>query len=325
MSSEKKKQENIKVGDEALVKAQTFTKKAWNRWNPDWESAGRFYREAVKAYKLAGDDKKTIAAARESAIAHDELGQFLQTASDLELAASLLGKSSDHAEKALAYELYKEAAINYRKNNSYDKCAAMLVKAADLMDAEADQQLSIDALNEATDLFIDENRGAFHDTTFKKAISTAIKYQRFEDAIRYMQKQNQLIKDQNLMSTFENDYYKNILCQMVLYYHMGEPDSAREVLDKAEQENNKFTGSDQFDCANALAEAYDEEDSEKLGEALKKNPFKYILNPVAVIARKLRIQSSGAVKKKKPKPPRRIADLEEGAGKVEEKDDDDFT
>lgn len=267
MSGEKKRQENVKLGDESYQKAQKFTKKTLTRWKPDWEQAARFYREAVKYYKMGNDESKTITACRESAVAHDELGQFLQTATDLETAAGLMVKESNSAatnneNRSVAYELYREAAINFRKNNSYERSAAMYCKAADLMsEDEKNYPLAIAALDEATDIFIDENRGQFHDSTYKKAIMMAVKFQRYDDAIKYIEKQNKLIQDQSLLESFESDIYKNILCEMILYYHQGDVEGARQVLEKAEN-NPKFVGSDQFDAASALAEAYDEEESE---------------------------------------------------------------
>ena len=254
-------------------------KKTLTRWKPDWESASRYYRDAVKAYKLGDDDEKTIQACKESAIAHDELGQFLTTATDLETAASLMSKEGNKGDKQSAYDCYRESGLNYRKNNSYEKAAAMYVKAAETMEGK-DQGLALDALKDACAIFEDEQRGQFHDSTFKKAINSAIKYNKPDEAIAFMKRQNALVKDQSLMSSFSSDVYKNYLQILVLLYQQGEVDQAREEFNAAEQANDKFHSSEQYDAAAALVEAYDEGDSDKLTEALKKTPFKYITNSV---------------------------------------------
>jgi tetratricopeptide (TPR) repeat protein len=141
MASERKRAEELKLAEEDYAKAVKYTKKTLTRWKPDWDQASRFYREAVKHFKIAGDDDRTIAVARESAVAHEEVGQFLQCAVDLELAATLLLKSSNKIEKDQAYELFKESAINYRKNNNSEKAAGLLVKAAESVESTSEGQL----------------------------------------------------------------------------------------------------------------------------------------------------------------------------------------
>ena len=277
---ERKRAENVKAGDEAMVKAQKFTKKTLTRWKPDWESASRFYRDAVKAYKVGDDDEKTIQGCKESAVAHDELGQFLTAATDLETAAQLMAKESNKGDRQAAYDCYRESGLNYRKNNSYEKAAAMYVKAAETME-EKDQGLALEALKDACAIFEDEQRGQFHDATFKKAINSAVKYGKVDEAIAFMKRQNSLIKEQSLMSSFSSDVYKNYLQILVLLFQQGEVDQARDEFAAAEAANDKFPSSEQYPAAAALVEAYDDGDSEKLTEALKKTPFKYIANSVS--------------------------------------------
>ena len=333
------------------------TKKTLTRWKPDWESASRFYRDAVKLYKVGDDDEKTIQACRESAIAHDELGQFLTTATDLETAAQLMAKESNKGDKQAAFDCYRESGLNYRKNNSYEKAASMYVKAAEVMEG-TDQQLALEALKDACAIFEDEQRGTFHDATFKKAINSALKYGKTDEAIAFMKRQNQLVKDQGLMASFATDVHKNYLQILVLLYQQGELDKAREEFEAAEQANDKFMQSEQFDAAASLVEAYDEGDSEKLTETLKKTPFKFIMNSVhstahaaaaacrcgasqpsysdlclssslcavqvSVIARKLQMREGKRPAKKRPAAAKAAAGAP-AQEEEDEKDDDDFT
>lgn len=76
--------------------------------------------------------------------------------------------------------------------------------------------------------------------------------------------------------------------------------------------------------------------SDKLAETIKKSPFKYILNPVAVIAKKLKIDNNMS---SQPKRATRVSAFAPSSSssssataaavpaepEVEEKDDDDFT
>ena len=300
------------------------TKKTLTRWTPDWESAGRFYRDAVKLYKLAGEDERTIQACRESAVCHDELGQFLTTAADLETAASLLAKEGSEAKRRAAFDCYRESGLNYRKNNSYEKAAAMYVKAAEVMEAADDRALALEALQEACSIFEDEQRGQFHDSTFKLAIGKAVKWGRYDAAIAFMRRQTALVKEQQLLSTFATDVHKNRLQTMVLLYQQGDVQAAREEFEQAEAAaGERFPQSDQYPAAAALVDAYDSGDSEKLGEALKLTPFKYIMNSIAVIARKL--QMTEGRQRRSRKTPDTAAHDAAAAADEDEKDEDDFT
>jgi len=104
-------------------------------------------------------------------------------------------------------------------------------------------------------------------------------------------------------------------------YRTGVVSGAREEFEAAEAANDKFIQCDQYEAAAALVDAYDTGDSEKLGEALKKSPFKYIMNSIAVIARKLQMQE-GKKPRKKPTP---AAAGGAEAAEEDEKDEDDFT
>jgi len=237
-------------------------------------------------------------------------------------------KEGNKGDRKEAYECYRESGLNYRKNNSYEKGADMYVKAAECIE-EKDQALALEALKEACAIFEDEQRGQFHDATYKKAVNSAIKYGKYDEAIGFMRRQNQLIRDQNLMSTFASDVFKNHLQIVILYYHMQEPDSAREALQQAEQAGDRFAQSDQYSAAVALMESYDEGDSEKLGETLKMSAFKFLsANSIAVMARKLQmVETQGGGKKKKSAAKKAAAGGGKAAAAVEEdeKDEDDFT
>jgi tetratricopeptide (TPR) repeat protein len=337
--SDKKKAENIKLADAALKKAHEATKKTFLRWKPDWELAARHYREAVKYYKGSGLPSVLVQVSRESAVAHDEIGQYLEGAMNLEIAAGILAKGEGDVktDRKLAYELYRESSIMFRKANSFDRSAGMLIKAAEAMEPEnasstagvpiitnldsaANENISlgIEALKEACSIFEDEQRIAFHEATFKKAITYCLKYNHLDECIEFLHRQNEMYKQQ--LTTFETDLYKNYLCEILLYMYQNSLDEANDCLQRY-QNNEKFITTEHFEAAQNLITAFEDGDEEKLKTAKNHNALKYILNPVAILTRKFTI-SNDRPRVRKPK------STAAGVGKnveAEVKDEDDFT
>jgi len=152
-----------------------------------------------------------IAALRESAIAHKEIESYHTAAADLEAAANLVreGKRDD----ALASGLYQESAQLYRlQGASYDKAAAMLVKAGETI-GETDVNAGVELMKQACAIFEDENRGVFHDATFKKAICFCISKEKYGSARSLLRRQ--IAIGQQHMNPFEADIYKNALSIIV--------------------------------------------------------------------------------------------------------------
>ena len=58
-----------------------------------------------------------------------------------------------------------------------------------------------------------------------------------------------------------------MLQTVILYYHMHEPDNAKEALQQAKR-SGRFAQSDQYSAAVALVDSYEEQDSEKLSETM---------------------------------------------------------
>lgn len=58
--SDKKRQENLMLAQDALAEAKRKASTNWKRWKPDWEAAARYYRDAVKYFKLSGDHFATV-------------------------------------------------------------------------------------------------------------------------------------------------------------------------------------------------------------------------------------------------------------------------
>lgn len=280
--SDKKRAENQAIADENYQKAKKKAGTTLLRWKPDWEQAARFYREAVKYYKLAGDFKSAIQAAKESAVAHEEINSLHTAAADLELAAQLTLQETKNNEEAC--DLYKRASQYYRTNGSHDKSAAMLVKAAESI-GEVDINAGIQLMKDACAVFEEENRGEFHDSTFKKAIAFCLHAKKYSAARNLMLRQNAIC--QKHISTFEKDIYKNLLCIIVIRFHTENYEKAQAELREFEA-IERFSRSDEYRAADALVQAFENGSEEELTAACKLQVFKYLPNQISILVRKFK-------------------------------------
>lgn len=288
--SEKKAQENYALAKSNYDKAKKKTSTTILRWKPDWEGAARYYREACKYYKLTGNMAvdETIQALRESAIAHKEIGSWHTAAADVESAA-LLVRDEKHDPK-LAAELYQESSLLYRAQGaSYDKAAAMLVRAGECV-GDTDVEAGVQYMKQACAIFEEENRAMFHDATFKKAIIFCVNHEKFGSARSLLQRQIKL--QQQHLNPFEPDMYKNCLSIIVLRFHTQDYEKASEELQKFES-LERFARSEECLAANEMIQAWEDADEEKFNATMKKQVFKYLINPIAVIARKLPFPQGG--------------------------------
>ena len=277
-------------------------KKTFTRWKPDWEGAARYYREAVKAYKMSGDTAGTIqgqgreteehmrgetegrgeelircasdlfsvrcgshAALRESAIAHKEIDSIHTAASDLEAAANLT--RDERHDLVGASELFKQSGDLFKAHgSSWDKAGQMYVKAAECI-GESDVNAGVELMKEACAIFEDEARGMFHDATFKKAECFCVSRGKFGSARSLLARQIRI--QQRHMNPFEADLYKNCLSIVVLWMHTGDFPKAAEELQKFEG-IERFARSEECLAANELVCAWEDSNQEAWDTCLKK-------------------------------------------------------
>lgn len=285
MLSASAKAENARKGAEAHEKAIEKSKKRFGLFKPDWDQSARWYREAVKSYKLSDQDRLCVQVCRESAIAHEQIASYYTAAQDMEHAGALLVKLRDARGAA---DCYREASVYYRKNNSIDKAAAVLLKAAEALENTEDAE-SLIILSSACQIFEEEQKFTNFEPVFRKAISTAIKAKQMDEAIHFLQRENELYLRH--LDTFENDLYRNLLCIIVLRFHVFDYDKAVEECESF-QSVESFGRSDCGGAARALIQAYEEADPEQLDLVKKMGPFKYILNSVAQLVKKLEFDKS---------------------------------
>lgn len=292
--SAKRLSENLAQAEENYQKGKKKAGTTLLRWKPDWEQAARFYRESVKFYKLAGDSSSVtdalLQALKDAAHAHREIQSFHTAAADLEFAAGLLKEKKQDLEGAA--DLYKQSSDLYRLHgSSVDKCASTLMRACECLGEVGQVEGGVELAKQACALFEEEGKGVFHDATFKRAISFCVAQGKLGSARSLLRRQIAIARQH--LNPFEADLYKNILSIVVLRFHSGEPELAREELHKLESVE-RFSRSEECVAANELVAAWEDGNEEAWSAALKgKSCFKFLLNPIAVIARKLKMPAGG--------------------------------
>lgn len=284
-----KKGENVKLATDAYNKAKRKAGTTLTRWSPDWEQAARFYRDAIKYYRLSGTEyqNELIQCYRESAVAHEAENSFHTAAQHLEAAADLMSKKTID-NPATIFELYQQSSRLYRLNSSPDQAAKVLVKAADAV-GELDVQQGINFLLDACSIYEDENRGELSDATFKRAIIFIVKQQRYDDGIALLKRQCGLYESH--LQTFESDLYRNYLSIIILRFVQQQYERAEQELHQYES-SQRFVRSNEYMAAAALIDAYNNGDAEQLETAVKSNTLKYVSPPIATLARKLKLSKS---------------------------------
>jgi tetratricopeptide (TPR) repeat protein len=257
------------------------------RWKPNWEKAAFYFREAIKKYKKTQDINMLIQAYIKSALAHEQVGSYHTSGSDMENAADLYRKQDLANDAALGYI---QSSKYYKMNNSLMKSANMLMRAAECIN---DPFLGIAYMRDACDTFNTTEMWIYSDTTFKKSISYAIKNNLFVDAIDLLQTQNiiieQMISQQN-QQVFESVLYKNMLSIIILYLYKNEYQKARAEFSTFEN-SGKFNASTEFIVGSNLLDAYTDSDQSELDAVIKQNTVKLLPNSIVQIAYKLKINN----------------------------------
>jgi len=179
-----------------------------------------------------------------------------------------------------AYEQYERSAVYYRINSQSDKAAAVRIKGATLIVKENPDK-AIKTLSDACQVFEDENRGMLSADCFKKSISLACEYERFDDAIKFIRRQNViLLKLGEEETNYLSDVYRNLLgllvhalfftyngssrcacarhalfvASQVIEMHRQDYKKAQETFDQSEMVA-KFSMSEEWEAGNALLAA----------------------------------------------------------------------
>eukprot|EP00457_Paulinella_chromatophora_P008674 gb/GEZN01008715.1/.p1 GENE.gb/GEZN01008715.1/~~gb/GEZN01008715.1/.p1 ORF type:complete len:321 (-),score=81.41 gb/GEZN01008715.1/:409-1371(-) len=276
--------EKAKQAEKHMKEANSKAKGGWLS-KPDWESAAFSYNEAVKLYAGLGDQFKApyIQALKGASEAYGISGSEHPAATNAEKAGDLL--QTDEKGAAEAVELYKSACNHYVGNDNPDKGVGALFKAAKVA-GQTDKKAAIELFREGLNLFVETKRGRFSDKSFKEATSWCVAAECFEGAEELLRMQNKMVVDQDLVDTFQKDMFKNHLSILILDFHRGRYDVAKEHYSEA-IELDGFSSSAEGEAAEQLMAASRASSQEQLDKVKKHSQLKYLPAAFARVARTL--------------------------------------
>jgi len=282
-----KTNENVTKGDAHMEAAKKAAATTMFKWKPDWDTAAREYREAVKMFQASNQDRH-LAALLASVDPHDKIDDWNTAARHLETAGRLYdeGLTSSPAQdnKKNAHRCWLRSAEFYRRNAQHDKAATLMLKAATtIADTNVDEALR--NAQESCEIFKAEDRIAFANEHFKKCASLALQYDKLDVAMAMMKDHNAVYLKHS--KDFEGDVYKNILGIIVILFHQGKYQQAHDEFKMADNVAS-FNTSNEWQAADCLFEAYKKGSAEELDTATKMSSFQYLPNRLARLARKLK-------------------------------------
>jgi len=289
---------NVAKGEAHMENARKAAATSLFKWKPDWETAAREYREAVKMFQSSNQDRH-LAALLESIESSERIEDYNTAARHLEAAGKIydenLSSSPQKDSKRNAHQAWVRCATFYRKNAQHDKAAAILLRAATAL-AEISIDDAIPTVRDSYRIFFDEERVLFGGETFKKCVSLVLQYDKFDVALEIMREHNgAYLKN---LKEFENDLYKNELGIIVIFFHQEKYQEAHDEFKRADN-LGKFNTSPEWEAADSLFAAYKTGSAKNLEVAVKMSPFQYLPNRLSRLARKLKLsqavlQSGGA-------------------------------
>jgi len=278
---------NIAKGDAHMEEAKKAEKTTMFKWKPDWETAAREYREAVKMYCSTNQDKH-LGALLASIDSHEKIEDWNTAGKHLETAGRLydenLTSSPQKDSKINAHRCWLRSAEFYRRNEQPDKAAGLILKAATaIADTNIDEALR--NCSASCEIFKAHERIAFANEHFKKCVSLALQYDKFDVAMGMMKDHNQVYLKAG--KEFESDAYKNELGIIVILFYEEKYKEAHAEFKLADNMAS-FNTSNEWQAADCLFEAYKKGSAEELDKTTKMAAFQFLPNRLARLARKLR-------------------------------------
>lgn len=236
----------------------------------------------------ASNQDRHLAALLASIESHDKIEDWNTAAKHLETAARLYDENlvagSPAEGKRNAQRCWLRSSEYYRRNEQYDKAAVLMLKAATaIADTNVDEALKI--CQESCEIFKAQDRVAFANEHFKKCVSLALQYDKFDFAIAMMKDHNEAYLKHGRQ--FEGDAYKNLLGIIVILFYQGKYQQAQDEF-KIADTMAAFAASSEWQAADCLFEAYKKGSAEDLDAATKMSSFQYLPNRLARLARKIK-------------------------------------
>eukprot|EP01006_Ploeotia_vitrea_P062060 TRINITY_DN80140_c0_g1_i1.p2 TRINITY_DN80140_c0_g1~~TRINITY_DN80140_c0_g1_i1.p2 ORF type:complete len:319 (-),score=195.40 TRINITY_DN80140_c0_g1_i1:50-1006(-) len=271
-------------GDEAMQEARKAASTSMFKWKPDWEKAAIKYQEAAKNYGIAHKYDKQVEALEACAAAFEKLDSYHTVAKCYEDAARVILKH-DGKKQAESAALLQKSSAYYRTNSEPDKSVAVLLKAAAALEKNEDVDGATQLYAEALAVVNEEGRGKFNADSFNTALSFMVRHERWDDAVDVLRKCGDMYKEH--VQTYSAQLRRNSLALLVVLFAQKKYAQAEEEMKTMIEDQSLGNGTDEFEAANGMLTAYQNEDAEAFAALVKTQTFTFLPNQVARLARTL--------------------------------------
>lgn len=183
-----------------------------------------------------------------------------------------------------AAELFNNASQMYQENGQAEKAAEVLGKAATSM-ADKDPAAAVGLYKQAIDLYLGAEKEIYSNDLFRKCITLMVRQNMISEAITQLKKHAEVLAKLNSAS-FQHKAYLSVI---VLRLHQKDLIAAENDFQKFCADCASFSSSEEWFLANLILDAWDKKDAEKVEECANKQMFTFLENPIARIAKKLRL------------------------------------
>ncbi|KAI9199788.1 uncharacterized protein BJ171DRAFT_517093 [Polychytrium aggregatum] len=273
----------IKEGMDLMAVGQKAenSKSFFGKRTPDWDTAANSYERAATCFKIAKANEQAIDAFQKAGDAYRHLDSFALAAKQYEGAATIAVQNT--RQYALAAQLYRQTADFLSANNSPDRAAESLEKAAKALES-LDPNQCIELYFESCAVYENEDRIRTGAETFRRAIATCIRLQRLDKALILSQKLAEGFAKLNNRPGF----CKQSLATIIIALAMGDEVEATKRFNSA-CELGGFSPSEENEAATDMLQAFDAGDDELLSKALQRMVITFLDNDVARLAKSLRV------------------------------------
>ncbi|KAL1923884.1 uncharacterized protein VTP21DRAFT_6919 [Calcarisporiella thermophila] len=271
----------IREGAQFMADGDKASTKSWFK-KPDWDIAGQYYEKAGTCFKAARSYEQAVTAYTKASEALLKADAVYMAARALESAAQIIAQQMRQPERAA--ECYKKASDLYQAHMSADRAAVMLERAGKCL-----EPVNIDAALEyyvaSCGLYESEDRGRMALDTFKQTISLMIRHKRFEQAVEMLQRQCKILSTM----TGKSFLHKSFLTIVIVLLALGDEVEAGRQFEACIGQDPGFLGSDEAATAQALLEAFEQNDQEILNATIRKPSVNFLDAEVTRLVHSLRI------------------------------------
>ncbi|KAI9230409.1 MAG: soluble NSF attachment protein [Piptocephalis tieghemiana] len=260
--------------------AEKAASKGWFR-QPDWDIAAQYYDKAGASFRTARMSDRAGEAFEKASKAYFEGGSVYLSAKAMEHAAGVVeGQVGREGEGA---QLLSRASTLYAAHGSPDRAAALLVKAGKLLE-HTDPDGAMARMNEACQVFDEEDRGRFGMETARITLATLLRHQRIQEARDHLQNRMARWADE---LTSKAEQAKIVLSWVILSLALKDDVGVRKAMDPTGGwigQLSTFPGTKEFGVAHRLLDAWEAFDESEVQDLVMSSPVQFLENEVLKIA-----------------------------------------